>query len=167
MSVFQACFFLMGAGFRPGLYVNPTVLETRLPVALPPLILNKTPVLMQIYKEFTFEAAHRLPHVPEGHKCARLHGHSFMVKVAVSGAVGDHSGWVMDFGDIKAAFQPIWKQLDHYYLNEIPGLENPTSENLAIWIWNKLQPVLPQLSSIEIRETCTSGCIYTGSAQSH
>ena len=117
---------------------------------------------MQIYKEFTFEAAHRLPHVPEGHKCARLHGHSFMVKIAVSGHVGEHSGWVMDFVDIKTAFQPIWKQLDHYYLNEITGLENPTSENLAIWIWGRLKPTLPQLSSIEIRETCTSGCVYMG-----
>ena len=85
-----------------------------------------------------------------------------MVKIAVSGHVGEHSGWVMDFGDIKTAFQPIWKQLDHYYLNEITGLENPTSENLAIWIWGRLKPTLPQLSSIEIRETCTSGCVYMG-----
>lgn len=117
---------------------------------------------MEIYKEFTFEAAHRLPNVPEGHKCARLHGHSFMVRIAVDGELGALTGWVMDFGDIKTAFHPIWKQLDHYYLNEIPGLENPTSENLAIWIWNKLKPELPQLSRIEIRETCTSGCVYSG-----
>lgn len=117
---------------------------------------------MEIYKEFTFEAAHHLPNVPQGHKCARLHGHSFMVRIAVEGPVGEQTGWVMDFGDIKTAFQPVWKQLDHYYLNEIPGLENPTSENLAIWIWEKLKPSLPQLSRIEIRETCTSGCIYLG-----
>lgn len=117
---------------------------------------------MEIYKEFTFEAAHRLPNVPEGHKCARLHGHSFMVRIAVAGPVGEQSGWVMDFGDIKAAFKPIWNQLDHYYLNDIPGLENPTSENLAVWIWTKLKPGLPQLSKIEIRETCTSGCVYFG-----
>ncbi len=117
---------------------------------------------MDIYKEFTFEAAHRLPNVPAGHKCARLHGHSFAVRIHVSGPVGEHSGWVMDFGDIKDAFQPVWKQLDHYYLNEIPGLENPTSENLAIWIWQRLKPALPALSRIDIRETCTSGCIYTG-----
>lgn len=117
---------------------------------------------MEIFKEFTFEAAHRLPHVPEGHKCARLHGHSFMVRITVAGEVGERSGWIMDFGDIKTAFQPLWKQLDHYYLNDIPGLENPTSENLAIWIWARLKPALPQLSRIEIRETCTSGCVYTG-----
>jgi 6-pyruvoyltetrahydropterin/6-carboxytetrahydropterin synthase len=117
---------------------------------------------MEIYKEFTFEAAHRLPNVPEGHKCARLHGHSFMVRIAVDGELGALTGWVMDFGDIKTVFHPIWKQLDHFYLNEIPGLENPTSENLAIWIWNKLKPELPQLSRIEIRETCTSGCVYSG-----
>lgn len=117
---------------------------------------------MEIFKEFNFEAAHRLPNVPAGHKCARLHGHSFQVRIYVAGPVGSESGWVMDFGDIKAAFKPIWNQLDHYYLNEIPGLENPTSENLAVWIWEKLKPTLPELSRIEIRETCTSGCVYTG-----
>jgi len=117
---------------------------------------------MKIYKEFTFEAAHRLPNVPEGHKCARLHGHSFMVRILVSGPVGEQSGWVMDFADISSAFKPIWEQLDHYYLNDIDGLENPTSENLARWIWQRLKPVLPQLAEIEIRETCTSGCRYQG-----
>ena len=117
---------------------------------------------MDIYKEFTFEAAHRLSHVPAGHKCSRLHGHSFVVRICVSGPVGEHSGWVMDFGDIKEAFHPLWKQLDHYYLNDIPGLENPTSENLAVWIWQRLKPGLPELSKVEIRETCTSGCVYTG-----
>ena len=117
---------------------------------------------MRLFKEFTFEAAHRLPHVPEGHKCARLHGHSFVVRISVDGEVGEQSGWVMDFGDIKAAFKPLYDRLDHYYLNEIPGLENPTSENLACWIWRELSPSLPQLSAVEIRETCTSGCIYLG-----
>ena len=117
---------------------------------------------MRLFKEFTFEAAHRLPHVPEGHKCARLHGHSFAVRISVDGEVGEQSGWVMDFGDIKAAFKPLYDRLDHYYLNEIPGLENPTSENLACWIWRELSPSLPQLSAVEIRETCTSGCIYLG-----
>lgn len=147
------------------------VLETSVTVPLPRLgygLSGTFPITdiayntMEIYKEFTFEAAHHLPNVPEGHKCARLHGHSFMVRIAVEGPVGEQSGWVMDFGDIKKAFKPIWSQLDHYYLNEIPGLENPTSENLAIWIWNKLKPELPQLSRIEIRETCTSGCSYAG-----
>ena len=117
---------------------------------------------MRLFKEFTFEAAHRLPHVPEGHKCARLHGHSFVVRISVDGEVGEQSGWVMDFGDIKAAFKPLYDRLDHYYLNEIPGLENPTSENLARWIWRELSPSLPQLSAVEIRETCSSGCIYLG-----
>ena len=117
---------------------------------------------MRLFKEFTFEAAHRLPHVPEGHKCARLHGHSFVVRISVDGELGEQSGWVMDFGDIKAAFKPLYDRLDHYYLNEIPGLENPTSENLARWIWRELSPSLPQLSAVEIRETCTSGCIYLG-----
>lgn len=117
---------------------------------------------MEIYKEFSIEAAHRLPHVPEGHKCARLHGHSFQVSIHVSGPVDTASGWVMDFADIKAAFQPVWARLDHHYLNDIAGLENPTSENLARWIWRELKPALPLLSKIIVKETCTSGCVYCG-----
>ena len=118
--------------------------------------------MMEIYKEFTFEAAHLLPNVPEGHKCRRLHGHSYSVKIFVQGEIGDDSGWIMDFGDIKVAFKPIHDQLDHQYLNEIEGLENPTSEMIARWIWTRLKPGLPQLSRLEISETCTSGCCYTG-----
>ena len=117
---------------------------------------------MQIYKEFSIEAAHRLPNVPEGHKCARLHGHSFQVAIHVEGPVSEQTGWIMDFGDIKAAFAPIYEQLDHHYLNDVEGLENPTSENLAIWIWTQLKPRLPLLSTIKIKETCTSGCVYSG-----
>jgi 6-pyruvoyltetrahydropterin/6-carboxytetrahydropterin synthase len=118
--------------------------------------------LMKIFKEFTFEAAHRLPHVPEGHKCARLHGHSFQVKVTVAGELQEPGGWVMDFADIATAFNPVLSRLDHYYLNDIDGLENPTSEILARWIWQRLKPDLPALSEIEIRETCNSGCVYAG-----
>lgn len=117
---------------------------------------------VKIFKEFTFEAAHRLPNVPAQHKCARLHGHSFVVRITVAGDVGATSGWVMDFADISAAFDPVYRTLDHYYLNEIEGLENPTSENLARWIWERLQPTLPALDEVEIRETCTIGCIYRG-----
>ena len=117
---------------------------------------------MDIYKKFSIEAAHRLPHVPPGHKCARLHGHSFQIEIHVSGPVDPHAGWVMDFADIKTAFKPVFEQLDHHYLNEIPGLENPTSENIACWIWHRLKPDLPLLSHIVIAETCTSGCSYSG-----
>lgn len=117
---------------------------------------------MQIFKEFTFEAAHRLPNVPAGHKCSRLHGHSFHVALYVEGPVGDHSGWVMDFSDVKTAFKPLYVQLDHNYLNDIEGLSNPTSENIARWIWKNLKPALPQLAKVVIRETCTSGCVYDG-----
>ena len=117
---------------------------------------------MDIFKEITFEAAHRLPNVPPGHKCARLHGHSFRVELHVRGMVGPESGWVLDFADIAAAFQPLRERLDHNYLNEIEGLSNPTSENLARWIWQRLKPALPQLSRLIVRETCNSGCIYEG-----
>lgn len=117
---------------------------------------------MEIFKEFTFEAAHRLPHVPPGHKCARLHGHSFRITLHVRGAVDPQTGWVMDFADLKRAFQPLYDQLDHNYLNEIEGLDNPTSEQLARWVWRRLRPALPELCRVVIHETCTSGCIYQG-----
>jgi 6-pyruvoyltetrahydropterin/6-carboxytetrahydropterin synthase len=117
---------------------------------------------LDLFADFTFEAAHLLPHVPDGHKCARLHGHSFRVRVTITGPLDARLGWVMDFADLKQAFRPIHDALDHRYLNEISGLENPTSEILARWIWQRLQPSLPQVSSIEVRETCTTGCVYRG-----
>ena len=117
---------------------------------------------MRIFKEFSFEAAHRLPHVPPEHKCARLHGHSFAVRLTLDGPVGESSGWLRDFADIEAAFAPLLARLDHYYLNDIKGLENPTSENIARWIWQRLKPTLPELWEVEVRETCTSGCHYRG-----
>ena len=117
---------------------------------------------MEIFKEFTFEAAHRLPNVPPAHQCYRLHGHSFRCEVHVSGPLGEQSGWVIDFSEIKEAFDPLRKLLDHNYLNDIEGLENPTSEVLAQWIWTRLKPRLPLLSKVIVRETCTSGCSYSG-----
>jgi 6-pyruvoyltetrahydropterin/6-carboxytetrahydropterin synthase len=117
---------------------------------------------MDIFKRFHIEAAHRLPNVPAGHKCARLHGHSFLVEVHVGGAPDAYTGWIMDFAEVKAAFAPVFDRLDHRYLNDVPGLENPTSENLAIWIWRELKPALPALSEIVVHETCTSGCRYRG-----
>lgn len=117
---------------------------------------------MEIFTEFRFEAAHRLPNVADGHKCARLHGHSFVAEVHVVGDVGDRSGWVMDFADIRAACEPVRLALDHRYLNEIDGLDNPTSEIVARWIWDHLVSALPGLDAVVVRETCTSGCIYRG-----
>ncbi len=117
---------------------------------------------MDIFKRFQIEAAHRLPNVPPGHKCARLHGHSFGVEIHVSGTPDARTGWVMDFADIKSAFAPIFAELDHHYLNEIGGLENPTSERLAEWIWKRLKPGLPLLSKVVVLETCTSGCAFSG-----
>ncbi len=117
---------------------------------------------MEISKTFHIEAAHRLPNVPAGHKCARLHGHSFRIGIHVSGPLDPELGWVMDFADIKAAFAPLFDQLDHRYLNDVAGLENPTSEHLARWIWQRLKPSLPLLARVEVQETCTSGCSYSG-----
>ncbi len=117
---------------------------------------------MEIFKEFTFEAAHRLPNVPPDHKCGRLHGHSFRVAVHVEGPVDATVGWVRDFAELSSAIKPLIDRLDHYYLNEIEGLENPTSEVLASWIWDRLLPALPDLSHVVVRETCTAGCVYRG-----
>ena len=118
--------------------------------------------MLEIWKEFTFEAAHLLPHVPEGHKCRRLHGHSYRVEVRVRGAPDPRLGLVTDFADLKAAWAPLDDLLDHRYLNDVPGLENPTTEALAACIWSRLRPVLPGLCAVGVRETCTSGCTYTG-----
>jgi len=117
---------------------------------------------MEIFKRFTFEAAHRLPNVPEGHKCARLHGHSYSVEVHISGEPDSKQGWIMDFSDLAQVVNPVIRQLDHYYLHDINGLDNPTSEHIARWIWQKLEGDLPSLSKIVVSETCTSGCSYTG-----
>ena len=117
---------------------------------------------MQIYKEITFEAAHNLPNVPEEHKCRRLHGHSYRLRITVEGLIGEESGWVRDFSDLTSALNSVKDRLDHYYLNEIDGLSNPTSENLAKWVFNLLFPTLPDLAVVEVSETCTSGVIYRG-----
>ena len=117
---------------------------------------------VELAKGFNFEAAHYLPNVPEGHKCRRMHGHSFRGEVAVRGEIDPATGWVIDFADLKRAVDPIVKELDHYLLNEIEGLQNPTSEVLVRWIWDRLHPAMPELSQIVVRETCTSGCVYRG-----
>jgi 6-pyruvoyltetrahydropterin/6-carboxytetrahydropterin synthase len=103
-----------------------------------------------------------LPHLAKSHNCRRLHGHSFKVEVAVAGPCDAKLGWVMDYAEIGAAFQPLWEKLDHRYLNEIRGLENPTSENLALWIWERLKPRLPLLTEVVVAETCNARCIYRG-----
>jgi 6-pyruvoyltetrahydropterin/6-carboxytetrahydropterin synthase len=117
---------------------------------------------MEVFKSFTIEAAHQLPNVPESHPCARVHGHSFVIELWVGGFVGGRSGWVIDFADIMEAFRPLHEQLDHRLLNEIEGLSNPTSENLAIWIWERVSTSLRGLSKVIVRETATSGCVYRG-----
>ena len=117
---------------------------------------------VRLVREFTFEAAHRLINVAEGHKCGRLHGHSFRIEVICEGNIDPHTGWLIDFADIKKLFDPLLMQLDHYYLNDIEGLENPTAENLARWIWIRLKPDLAQLTQINLAETCSARCEYRG-----
>ena len=117
---------------------------------------------IELVKDFRFEAAHFLPNVPEGHKCRRTHGHSFRGEIAVRGPIDPVTGWLMDFADLKKAVDPVIKSLDHYLLNDIEGLGNPTSELLAVWIWNQVAPALPMLHRVTIEETCTSRCHYFG-----
>ena len=114
----------------------------------------------EIVKVIQFEAAHRLPNVPEGHKCARLHGHSFKAEIHIAGQIDPHTGWVMDFADLRDAFEPLFQQLDHNYLNEIEGLENPTSEVVARWIFERLASTLPGLTEVTVHETCTARATY-------
>ncbi len=117
---------------------------------------------VRIARSFTFEAAHRLPELPRGHKCERLHGHSFRVELVCEGEADPRTGWLIDFAEIKRAFAPFLERLDHRYLNEIDGLENPTAESIARWIWMRVKPVLPLLSQVNVAETCTSHCEYDG-----
>ena len=117
---------------------------------------------MELRKTFQFEAAHHLPHLPEDHKCRRLHGHSFQVDVVVDGPCDPQLGWVIDYAEISQAFKPLWEQLDHHYLNEIECLENPTSERVPLWIWDRLRPTLPLLKEVVVAETCTARCVYRG-----
>ena len=117
---------------------------------------------MELRKSFQFEAAHLLPHLPKAHKCRRLHGHSFKVEIVVAGECDQKLGWLMDYADITAAFKPVWEQLDHFYLNEIPGLENPTIEIMCAWFWQKLAPQLPGLAEIVVHETPTARGSYRG-----
>jgi 6-pyruvoyltetrahydropterin/6-carboxytetrahydropterin synthase len=119
-------------------------------------------MFVRLTKTFHFEAAHDLPTFPDGHKCRRLHGHSFKFDVIVEGEVESAKGYLIDYGDIKNVADPLVKKLDHFYLNEIEGLSNPTSENLAKWIWDRLKPALPQIVAIVVYETCTSACEYRG-----
>jgi 6-pyruvoyltetrahydropterin/6-carboxytetrahydropterin synthase len=116
----------------------------------------------RLSRDFTFEAAHYLPAVPDGHKCRRVHGHSYRVSVSVEGEIDARLGWVVDFAAIEEAVAPLVAQLDHRLLNDIDGLANPTSEHLAIWMWQRVRPGLPGIEEITVAETPDSRCSYRG-----
>lgn len=118
--------------------------------------------MFELRKTFRFEAAHSLPNVPAGHKCARLHGHSFAAEIAVRGGLDPALQWVVDYAEVKSACQPFFDELDHNHLNSIEGLDNPTSEVVCLWLWQRIAPRLPGLHAITVRETCTSACTYYG-----
>ena len=118
--------------------------------------------ILILYKQFTFDAAHYLPKVPDGHKCKQMHGHTYHLTIFIEGEILKEQGWVLDFGDIKKTLKPVLDIIDYTLLNNIPGLENPTAELFTIWLWNKIKPLLPELKKIELKETPTSGVIYEG-----
>lgn len=122
--------------------------------------MNMRSEIFELRKSVTIESAHRLPLLPPEHKCARLHGHSFKITLVVRGPLNPQTGWVIDYADLKKAAEPVVAALDHRYLNEVPGLENPTSEVLAQWVYNKIKPSLPLLFTVIIGETCTTECTY-------
>ncbi|MDX7953240.1 6-carboxytetrahydropterin synthase QueD [Lichenihabitans sp. Uapishka_5] len=117
---------------------------------------------MKITQAFTFEAAHRLPHVPDTHRCFRMHGHSYRVELTLEGPVDPATGFVVDFFDVEAAFGPLLQQLDHHCLNEVEGLENPTAEHIAAWIWSRVKPSLPLVALVRVFETPMSWAEYGG-----
>jgi 6-pyruvoyltetrahydropterin/6-carboxytetrahydropterin synthase len=116
----------------------------------------------RLERSYRFEAAHFLPKVPPGHKCSRMHGHSYQIEIVIEGEIDSDRGWVMDFADLDEHAGPLVKQLDHHVLNEIEGLANPTSELLAVWWWSRLSPGLPGLCEVVVSETPTSRCVYRG-----
>lgn len=117
---------------------------------------------MTLFREFTVEAGRYLPHLPAHHPCAHMHGHTFIIQVHVTGETRPDTGWVMDFAELDRLLQDVRRSLDHKVLNEVDGLENPTTEQMARWIWQRLHDRLPGLSRVEIRENPYSGCSYTG-----
>ena len=117
---------------------------------------------MIIYKQFTFDSAHLLPNVPQDHKCRQLHGHTYHLTVFVEGDLQKEMGWVLDFSDLNKVIKPVIELVDHKYLNDIPGLENPTTEIFSIWLWDQIKPALSGLKKIELKETPGSGVIYEG-----
>jgi 6-pyruvoyltetrahydropterin/6-carboxytetrahydropterin synthase len=125
-------------------------------------MLKRSRMRTRLERTFRFEAAHFLPKVVPGHKCARMHGHSYQIDVIVEGELDAELGWLLDFGDLDAKVMPLIDRLDHHVLNEIEGLSNPTSELLAAWMWERLKPGLPQLVELSVAETPSSRCVYRG-----
>jgi len=117
---------------------------------------------MMIFKKFTFDSAHSLPNVPDGHKCKAVHGHTYQLTIYIENELVENLDWVMDFAVVKSVVKPIIDIVDHKYMNDIEGLENPTCEKIAIWLWDRIKAGIPSLKKIELNETPTSGVVYKG-----
>ncbi len=110
-------------------------------------------------QQFILHSAHFLPHVPEGHKCGRLHGHNFKI---IFKWEGNPATELQEYEHLFEQFQPLYDRLHRRLLNEIEGLENPTSENLSSWLWEKLKTAIPSLTSVTVYETDSVGSLYSG-----
>jgi 6-pyruvoyl tetrahydropterin synthase/QueD family protein len=119
-------------------------------------------MFIRLSKSFSFDSAHWLPTFPQGHKCRRLHGHTFQIEITVAGEVDPAKGYLVDYGDIKRAVSPLIDRLDHQLLNSMEGLANPTAENLCRYIWDAVKPALPMLEVVRVCETCTTAAEYRG-----
>ncbi len=117
---------------------------------------------LEVFREFTFDAAHRLENLPEGHKCARMHGHTYRLRVHVGGSIDERVGWIVDFAEVKRLTNEVIGELDHRVLNEVQGLEQPTTERIVVWIWDRLRERLPGLARLELWENANSGVAYSG-----
>jgi 6-pyruvoyltetrahydropterin/6-carboxytetrahydropterin synthase len=121
-------------------------------------------LLVELKKIYSFEAAHHLPRVPAGHKCSRMHGHSYRVEIGLRGPVDPLTGWLVDFAMIDDAWAPLFRQFDHHTLNDTAELDNPTCENLCAFIWNAMAAKVPNLAAVTVWETADSCCTLRGSA---
>ncbi len=155
----QAFFYKINTSIIPTGYLRLVADSLQLPASSVHLRYTAT---MLIYKEFTFDSAHFLPNVPDGHKCKEMHGHTYRLRVWIEDQPDPNLGWVMDFAVLKKIVKPVVARLDHKCMNDVPGLSNPTCELIAVWIWDQLKPSLPKMIRLELHETPTSGVIYEG-----
>ena len=120
---------------------------------------------MDLFFRFDFAAARYLPNLSASHRCHRLHGHTFHVELTIRGEVGRDTGWIVDFDDVDRIIGELKDDLDHRQLNDIPGLENPTTERVAEWLWARIVARFAGLYRVTVQEHPSRGVSYYGGAR--